>query len=113
MAAQKPKRAAEGRSAPKAPELGAEDFRAQRLERQSRTLLIRELTRLEQLYRSTPEKSPERARIVLRLADTFAELARLSEREKLEAAERARAAKQAARTEAKRKASQARQPGAK
>jgi hypothetical protein len=90
-AAQEPKGKANA-GAPKLPSFEEQDLRARRIERQSRTLLLRELGRLEQLFRSTPEKSPERARIVLRLADTFAELARLSEIEELEAAERARKA---------------------
>lgn len=84
------------RATPKLPPLAEQDVRARRIERQSRALLLRELGRLEQLFRSTPDKSPERAQIVLRLADTFAQLARLSEIEELEAAERARRATRAA-----------------
>jgi len=53
---------------------------------------MRELAQLERLLRSTPDDSPERVRIVLRLADTFAELARVAEIERLEAGEKARAA---------------------
>jgi hypothetical protein len=81
--------------APRAPPNDSLDPRRHPLEQRTRTLLIQELNRLERLYQTTPENSPERARIVLRLADTFAELARASEIEALEAEQRARTAKPA------------------
>lgn len=84
---------------PRAPEPDRIDPRKRRLEDQSRALLIQELARLERLFHSTPAESKERAQIVLRLADTFAELARLSEIESIEAEERARRARAAVRPE--------------
>ena len=54
-------------------------------EKQSARLLMRELTRLERLLRVTPPRSPERARMVRRLADGYAELEQLAAVERLRA----------------------------
>lgn len=43
-------------------------------ERRSTTLLMRELVRLERLLRVTPRNSPERAAMIRRLAEGYAEL---------------------------------------
>lgn len=43
-------------------------------ERRSTTLLMRELVRLERLLRITPPNSPERAAMIRRLAEGYAEL---------------------------------------
>lgn len=53
--------------------------------RQSQRLLIQELVNLERLLRQLPKKSPERLRVIRRLAEGYAEL------EALAALERARA----------------------
>jgi hypothetical protein len=54
-------------------------------QKQSTRLLMRELSRLEQLLAVTPRRSPERARIVRRLADGYAELERLAAVERIRA----------------------------
>jgi hypothetical protein len=64
---------------PSAPEL---DVRLQAsLSHRTRALLVEEIARLESLLKSTPAKSPDRAARVLRVADDYAELAKLAERE--------------------------------
>jgi hypothetical protein len=60
-----------------------------------RTLLIQELEGLERLLRVTPKKSPDRPRLLRRLAEGYAELAALAARDKTVADERLRRAKQA------------------
>ena len=51
----------------------------------STRLLMQELVRLERLLRVTPTRSPERARMVRRLADGYAELEQLAMIERLRA----------------------------
>jgi hypothetical protein len=51
----------------------------------SRQLLLAELQRLESLLKVTPKKSPERAVIVRRLAEGYAELERLAEHDRVAA----------------------------
>ncbi len=58
-----------------------------------RALLIQELEGLERLLRVTPKKSPDRPRLLRRLAEGYAELAALAAREKTVADERLRRAK--------------------
>ncbi|HEY6727441.1 MAG TPA: hypothetical protein VI197_25575 [Polyangiaceae bacterium] len=53
--------------------------------KQSTRLLMRELHRLERLLAVTPKRSPERARIVRRLADGYAELEQLAAVERIRA----------------------------
>jgi hypothetical protein len=54
-------------------------------ERQSRALLIQELTRLEHLLRVTKRGAPERAGLIRRLAEGYAELERLAALERIRA----------------------------
>ena len=54
-------------------------------QKQSTRLLMRELNRLERLLAVTPKRSPERARIVRRLADGYAELEQLAAVERIRA----------------------------
>jgi len=54
------------------------------LEKADRRLLIEEIARLERLVTKLPRKAPDRARMVLRLGDDYAELAKLAEREATE-----------------------------
>ena len=54
-------------------------------QKQSTRLLMRELNRLERLLSVTPKRSPERARIVRRLADGYAELEQLAAVERIRA----------------------------
>jgi len=64
---------------PSAPEI---DVRLQAsLSHRTRALLVEEIARLELLLKSTPAKSPDRAALLLRVADDYAELAKLAERE--------------------------------
>jgi len=72
-------------TAPRSPDVDADALRAPVLEHHSRRLLTRELVRLEALLRSTPRGSPDRAQIVKRLAEGYAELALLAERERMAA----------------------------
>jgi hypothetical protein len=51
------------------------------LVRRSRALLVEEIAGLEVLLQKTPPKSPDRAEIVLRLANGYAELTAIAERE--------------------------------
>src|SRR6187402_133922 len=53
--------------------------------KRSTRLLMQELVRLERLLRVTPPRSPERARMVRRLADGYAELEQLAMIERLRA----------------------------
>ena len=55
------------------------------LEHQSRVFLMRELTRLEALLKSTPENSPDYPVLLHRLGDGYAELERLAEQERAKA----------------------------
>ena len=54
-------------------------------QKQSTRLSMRELSRLERLLAVTPKRSPERARIVRRLADGYAELEQLAAVERMRA----------------------------
>ena len=54
-------------------------------QKRSTRLLMQELSRLERLLAVTPKNSPERARIVRRLADGYAELEQLAALERLRA----------------------------
>jgi len=54
-------------------------------QKQSTRLLMRELTRLERLLAVTPKRSPERAQIMRRLADGYAELEQLAAVERMRA----------------------------
>jgi hypothetical protein len=63
------------------------------LERQSRKLLLGEIQRLEALLRVTHPKSPDRAQLVRRIAEDYAELAALAERDRIIAELRAEALK--------------------
>jgi hypothetical protein len=60
------------------------------LGKRSTKLLVAELQGLERLLRTTPRNSPERPRLLLRLAEGYAELAAIKQREKIIAQERAR-----------------------
>ena len=51
------------------------------LVRRSRALLVEEIAELEVLLQKTPSKSPDRAGVVLRLANDYAELTAIAERE--------------------------------
>jgi hypothetical protein len=51
-------------------------------EMQSKVLLIRELAQLEAMLERTPEKSPDHLIVVRRLAEGYAELEAISERER-------------------------------
>lgn len=53
--------------------------------KRSTRLLMHELSRLERLLAVTPKRSPERARIVRRLADGYAELEQLAAVERMRA----------------------------
>jgi hypothetical protein len=78
--AAKERPAADAKAAPKAPETGLR-FEPTLLERADRRLLITEIARLEELVKATRAKSPDRAGLVRRLADAYAELAALSRKE--------------------------------
>lgn len=67
-------------------------------QKQSTRLLMRELNRLERLLSVTPKRSPERARIVRRLADGYAELEQLAAVERIRAELNLERAKTRART---------------
>jgi hypothetical protein len=69
----------------------------QRLELARRSLLMQELQHLERIFAVTPRNAPDRPAIIRRLAEGYAELAALSERERLEQEALAESAK---RTEA-------------
>jgi hypothetical protein len=60
------------------------------LSTRSRDLLVLELSRLERLLAVTPKNSPERSRMIRRLAEGYAELAALVAREKAIAEEKLR-----------------------
>jgi hypothetical protein len=79
------------------PALAAERAKPSPLERQSRTLLIQELKRLELVLKETPEASPDFPIILRRLADGYAELEALAERERAKAQAAADDAERAAR----------------
>lgn len=84
------------------PALSAERAAPTPLERQSRTLLVQELKRLEAMLKTTPERSPDYPIILRRLADGYAELEVVAERE--------RAKSQAAADDAERAEREAPQP---
>jgi len=79
------------------PELSAARAKPTPLERQSRTMLIQELKRLEALLQKTPEGSPDFLILLRRLGDGYAELEALAERERAKAAAAAADAERAAR----------------
>jgi hypothetical protein len=79
------------------PELSAERAKPTPLERQSRTLLTLELKRLEAMLKNTPERSPDFPIVLRRLADGYAELEALAERERAKAQAAADDAERAAR----------------
>jgi hypothetical protein len=64
-------------------------------------LLMQELARLENLLKTTPKEAPERAAILKRLADTYADLARRAEHEGAVARARAEQAERAERAAVK------------
>jgi len=107
-----PEKSAGDVRAPKAPDSGLR-YQPKPLELADRRLLLQEITRLETLVKGTRKKSRDRAALVLRLAEAYAELARVSQRELtiremiLDEAERERAAaerEQASKPPAKRPA---------
>jgi hypothetical protein len=69
------------------PDLDPETFRdpPRALKRQQRALLMAELARLEALLRRTPAKSPDRAGLIRRLAEGYAELAADADRDRMRA----------------------------
>ena len=67
------------------PALSAERAKPTPAERQSRTLLVRELKRLEAMLKTTPENSPDFPVILRRLAEGYAELEAVAERERAKA----------------------------
>ena len=79
------------------PELSAARAKPTPLERQSRTMLIRELKHLEALLQKTPEGSPDFLILLRRLGDGYAELEVLAERERAKAQAAADDAERAAR----------------
>lgn len=79
------------------PELSAVRAKPLPLERQSRTMLIQELKRLEALLQKTPEGSPDFLLVLRRLGDGYAELEALAERERAKASAAAGDAERAAR----------------
>lgn len=66
-----------------------------------RTLLVQELMRLEKLLKATPKSAPERAVILKRVADTYAELAKRAEHDREAARTRAERAQQQEKVDAK------------
>jgi hypothetical protein len=60
------------------------------LQKRSRDLLVLELSRLERLLAVTPKNAPERAQLVKRLAEGYAELAALAVFEKAVAEDKLR-----------------------
>ncbi|HEX5100231.1 MAG TPA: hypothetical protein VFV94_12055 [Polyangiaceae bacterium] len=85
------------------PELSAARAKPMPLERQSRTMLIQELKRLEALLQKTPEGSPDFLIVLRRLGDGYAELEVLAERERAKASAAADDAERAAREAPKKK----------
>jgi hypothetical protein len=81
------------------PTLAVERAERRPLEIQKKHLLIRELVRLESVLRETPENSPDHPILLRRLAEGYAELEMLAERE--------RAASQAAADDLERAAKEA------
>jgi len=69
------------------PDLDPETFRdpPRALNKRKRALLMAELARLEGLLRRTPAKSPDRAGLIRRLAEGFAELAADADRDRMRA----------------------------
>lgn len=65
-------------------ESGIEPPKAKVLEFARRSLLLKELQQLENALRSTPANAPDRPAMIRRLAEGYAELAALSERQQLE-----------------------------
>jgi hypothetical protein len=65
-------------------ESGIEPPKAKVLELARRSLLLKELQQLESMLRSSPSNAPDRPTIVRRLAEGYAELAAISERQQLE-----------------------------
>ena len=85
------------------PELSAARAKPTPLERQSRTMLIQELKRLEALLQKTPEGSPDFLILLRGLGDGYAELEVLAERERAKAQAAADDAERAARDTPKKK----------
>jgi hypothetical protein len=76
------KAAAAGSAAPRRVAPPATDFRPDvPLARRSRALLVKEIAELESLLQKTPPQSPDRAGLVLRLANDYADLTAIAERE--------------------------------
>jgi hypothetical protein len=69
-----------------------------RLGRQSERLLIVEIDRLERLLKSTPPNAPDRAQLVRRIAEGYAELAALAAHRQLVAEEKVREAEHPSRS---------------
>ncbi|HEX6275041.1 MAG TPA: hypothetical protein VFZ53_18490 [Polyangiaceae bacterium] len=67
------------------------------LELASKTLLVRELARLEAILKTTPEDSPDRPILLRRLAEGYAELERVAESERAKSQAAADAEERAAR----------------
>jgi hypothetical protein len=85
------------------PDLDPETFRdpPRALNKQKRALLMTELARLEALLRRTPTKSPDRAGLIRRLAEGYAELAADADRDRLRAELELEQAEREERTKAK------------
>jgi hypothetical protein len=73
------------------PALALERARPSALERASRRLLMAELLRLESVLKNMPKNAPDRPTVLRRLAEGYAELERLSERERAKASAAAEA----------------------
>jgi hypothetical protein len=69
------------------PDVEPEAFRdpPRALKKRQRALLMAELARLEALLRRTPPKSPDRAGLIRRLAEGYAELAADADRDRMRA----------------------------
>jgi len=79
-------KAASSKPVPKPdPALTAERARTRPLEHQRKTLLIRELAQLEAILARTKESSPDHMSIIRRLAEGYAELESIAERERARA----------------------------
>jgi hypothetical protein len=79
------------------PALALERARPSARERASRRLLMGELLRLESVLRSMPLNAPDRPLVLRRLAEGYAELETLAERERARASAAAEAAEKLAR----------------
>ena len=65
--------------------IGIRDQRKEALKPRVRALLITEIQGLEQLFRTTPRRAPDRVRIARRLAETYVELENAARRDKTQA----------------------------